>query len=97
VGVFNVALPHKLLYNTDTLTYRRFKMYNIDTLVDNTAKQSKAVLAHIPNEEIRLGFETLVDAQATWTKTVAAVATDITKTVAESATSFIPKQTVAKK
>lgn len=72
-------------------------MYNIDTLVDNAAKQTKAVLAHIPNEEIRSGFETLVDAQAAWTKTVAAVGTDMAKTVAESATSFIPKQTVAKK
>jgi hypothetical protein len=72
-------------------------MFTVDTLVDNAAKQTKAVFAHIPNEEIRTGFETLVDAQATWTKTVAAVGTDIAKTVAESATSFIPKQTVAKK
>jgi hypothetical protein len=72
-------------------------MYNVDTLVDNAAKQSKAVFSHIPNEEIRTGFETLVDAQATWTKTVVAATTDIAKTVAESATSFIPKQTVAKK
>ena len=72
-------------------------MYNVDTLVDNAAKQSKAVFAHIPNEDIRTGFETLVDAQATWTKTVVAATTDIAKTVAESATSFIPKQTVAKK
>jgi len=72
-------------------------MYNVETLVDNAAKQTKAVFSHIPNEEIRSGFETLVDAQATWTKTVVAVTTDITKTVAESATSFIPKQTVAKK
>jgi hypothetical protein len=72
-------------------------MYNVDTLVDNAAKQTKAVFSHIPNEEIRSGFETLVDAQATWTKTVVAATTDIAKTVAESATSFIPKQTVAKK
>jgi hypothetical protein len=72
-------------------------MYNIDTLVDNAAKQTKSVFSHIPNEEIRSGFETLVDAQATWTKTVVAAGTDIAKTVVESATSFIPKQTVAKK
>ncbi len=72
-------------------------MYNVDTLVDNAAKQTKSFLAHIPNQEIRIGFETLVDAQASWTKTVAAVGTDIAKTVVESATSFIPKQTVAKK
>lgn len=72
-------------------------MYNIDTLVDNAAKQTKSVFAHIPNEEIRSGFETLIDAQVTWTKTIAAVSTDIAKTVAESATNFIPKQTVAKK
>lgn len=72
-------------------------MYNIETLVDNTTKQTKTILSHIPNEEIRSGFETLIDAQATWTKTVIAAGTDIAKTVAESATSFIPKQTVAKK
>jgi len=72
-------------------------MYNVDTLVDNAAKQTKAILAHIPNEEIRTGFETLVEAQATWTKTFAAVGTDMAKTVVESATSYIPKQTVAKK
>lgn len=72
-------------------------MYNIDTLVDNAAKQTKLVFSHIPNEEIRSGFETLIDAQATWTKTVVAATTDIAKTVADSATSFIPKQTVAKK
>ena len=72
-------------------------MFTVDTLVDNAAKQTKAVFAHIPNEEIRRGFETIVDAQTTWTKTVVAVGTDMAKTVAESATSFIPKQTVAKK
>ena len=72
-------------------------MFTVDTLVDNATKQTKAVFAHIPNEEIRTGFETLVDAQAAWTKTVAAATTDIAKTVADSATSFIPKQTVAKK
>jgi hypothetical protein len=72
-------------------------MFTVDTLVDTATKQTKSVLAHIPNEEIRTGFEALVDAQATWTKTVVAATTDIAKTVAESTTSFIPKQTVAKK
>jgi hypothetical protein len=72
-------------------------MYNIDTLVDNAAKQTKSVFTYIPNEEIRTGFETLVDAQAAYTKAMVAVTTDIAKTVAESATSFVPKQTVAKK
>jgi hypothetical protein len=72
-------------------------MFTVDTLVDNAAKQTKAVFTHIPNEEIRTGFETLVDAQAAYTKAVVTATTDIVKTVAESATSFIPKQTVAKK
>lgn len=72
-------------------------MFTVDTLVDNAAKQTKTIFAHIPNEEIRSGFETLVDAQAAWTKTIAAVTTDMAKTVVESTTSFIPKQTVAKK
>ena len=72
-------------------------MFTVDTLVDNATKQTKTILSHIPNEEIRNGFETLIDAQATWTKTVLAAGTDIVKTVADSATSFIPKQTVAKK
>jgi hypothetical protein len=72
-------------------------MFTVDTLVDNASKQTKAIFTHIPNEEIRTGFETLVDAQAAYTKAVVAATTDIAKTVAESATSFIPKQTVAKK
>lgn len=72
-------------------------MYNINTLVDNAAKQTKAVFTHMPNEEIRAGFESLIDAQANWAKAAAAVGTDIAKTVTESATNFIPKQTVTKK
>lgn len=72
-------------------------MYNVDSFVDNAAKQTKSFFSYVPNEEIRSGFETLVDAQAAWTKTVFATSTDIAKTVAESATSFIPKQTVTKK
>lgn len=72
-------------------------MFTVDTLVDTAVKQTKSVFTYIPNEEIRSGFETLIDAQAAYTKTIVAATTDIAKTVAESAISFVPKQTVAKK
>ena len=72
-------------------------MFTVDTLVDTVVKQTKSVFTYIPNEEIRTGFETLIDAQAAYTKALVATTTDIVKTVAESATSFVPKQTVAKK
>ena len=45
-------------------------MFTVDTLVDTAVKNTKSVLAYVPNEEVRTGFETIVDAHADFTKTV---------------------------
>jgi hypothetical protein len=72
-------------------------MFTIDTLVDQAARTTKQTFAHIPNQEIRTGFESLLDAQVQYTKAVFATGTELVKTVVDSATSYMPKQTVAKK
>jgi hypothetical protein len=72
-------------------------MYNVDTLVDNAAKQTKAVLIHVPNEDVRSSLETLIDANTTFAKTVYNTSFELVKTVADSAISFFPKQPVTKK
>jgi len=72
-------------------------MFTVDTVVDNAVKTTKSVLIHVPNEDVRASLETLVDANATFTKTVYNTSFDLAKTVAESATAFFPKQPVAKK
>lgn len=72
-------------------------MYTVDTLVDNVAKTTKSTFTYIPNEDIRNGFETLVDANATFAKTLYNTTFEIAKTVADSAIAAFPKQPVAKK
>jgi hypothetical protein len=72
-------------------------MFTIDTLVDNATKTTKATIAHIPNEDIRNGFETMVDAHATFAKTMYNTGFELAKSVADSLITFAPKQTVAKK
>lgn len=68
-------------------------MFTIDTLVDTTAKTTKQAFAYIPNEDVRASFETLVDAQAAFTKTVANTTTDLARVFADQ----VLAQTVAKK
>jgi hypothetical protein len=72
-------------------------MFTVDTLVDNATKSTKATLAYIPNEDIRNGLETIVEANATFAKTVYNTGFEIAKTVADSAIAAFPKQPVAKK
>jgi hypothetical protein len=55
------------------------------------------VLIHVPNEDVRTGLETLVDANAAFTKTVYNTSFELAKTVADSAIAFFPKQPVSKK
>lgn len=54
-------------------------MFTIDTLVDTGVKNTKAVFAYIPNEDVRTGFEAIVDAQASFTKTVYNTTVDLAK------------------
>lgn len=65
-------------------------MFTIDTLVDHTAKTSKSVLANLPNDQVRINLETLVDAQAAYTKTVFAATTDLAKMVTDQFAAFAP-------
>ena len=73
-------------------------MFTIDTLVDQNVTAAKQAFAYIPNQEVRNGFESLVDAQASYAKTVFAVATDLGKSAFDAAIAAFPKQpSVAKK
>ena len=73
------------------------QMFTVDTVVDNAVKTTKAALIHVPNEDVRSGLETLVEANAAFTKTVYNTSFELAKTVADSAIAFFPKQPVSKK
>ena len=70
-------------------------MFTVDTVVDNAVKTTKAALIHVPNEDVRSSLETLVDANATFTKTVYNTGFELAKSVADSAIAFFPKQQTA--
>lgn len=73
-------------------------MFTIDTLVDHNVATAKQAFAYIPNQEVRNGFESLVDAQADYTKAVFGVATDLSKTMYDTVLATVQKQAaVAKK
>ncbi len=73
-------------------------MFTLDTLINHNAATTKQAFAYIPNQEVRTGFESLVDAQAEYAKTVFAVASDLGKNCYDAAIAAFPKQaTVAKK
>lgn len=72
-------------------------MFTVDTVVDNAVKTTKAALVHIPNEDVRSSLETLIEANAVFTKTVYNTSFELVKSVADSAIAFFPKQPVAKK
>ena len=71
-------------------------MFTIDTVVDHNVKTAKQAFAFLPNEEVRVGLETLVDAQAAYTKTVYATATDLVKLATDQFAAFNPTK-VSKK
>jgi hypothetical protein len=63
-------------------------MFTVDTVVDTTVKNTKTVLAYVPNEEVRSSFETIVDAQANFTKTVYNTSLELAKQAMESMTQY---------
>jgi hypothetical protein len=67
---------------------KEMTMFTVDTVVDHATKNTKTVLGYIPNEDVRASLEVLVDAQATYTKTVMNTATDLAKLTAENVTKF---------
>lgn len=72
-------------------------MFTVDTIIDNAVKTTKSTLVHIPNEDIRTGVEALIEANATFTKTVYNTSFGLAKSIADSAMASLPKQPVAKK
>lgn len=66
-------------------------MFTIDTFVDHNAKTTKQLFSTIPNEQIRTGAESLVDAQAAYTKAVFAVSSEMGKAFADAVISTFPK------
>jgi hypothetical protein len=67
-------------------------MLSIDTIVDHSTTTTKQALAFIPNQEVRNGFESLVDAQANFTKAVFTTTTDLGKIMYDSIIATFPKQ-----
>jgi hypothetical protein len=72
-------------------------MFTIDTLVDNAAKNTKQTLTHIPNDDVRNGLESIVDAQAAFTKTVWSTTADLLKTAQENVVAYYTTKPVASK
>ena len=63
-------------------------MFTVDTMVDTAVKNTKTVLAYVPNEEVRAGFESIVEAQADFTKTVYNTSLDLAKQTMETLSQF---------
>jgi hypothetical protein len=72
-------------------------MFTIDTLVDNAAKQTKQVFTYIPNDDVRTGLESIIDAQAAYTKTIWSTTADLAKTAQENVVAYYTTKSVAKK
>jgi len=72
-------------------------MFTVDTLVDNAAKQTKQTFTHIPNDDVRTSLESIVDAQATYTKAVWTTTADLLKTAQENVVAYYTTKPVAKK
>ena len=71
-------------------------MFTVDTLVDTAVKNTKSVLAYVPNEEVRTGFETIVDAHADFTKTVYNTGLELAKQSFESMNQYTAVKTAKK-
>jgi len=63
-------------------------MFTVDTVVDTAVKNTKTVLAYVPNEDVRTSFETIVDAQADFAKTMYNTGLDLAKQTMENLTQF---------
>ena len=72
-------------------------MFTVDTLVDNAAKQTKQTFTHIPNDDLRTSLETIVDAQAAYTKTIWSTTADLVKTAQENVVAYYTTKPVVKK
>ena len=95
-SIYNVATQQ---INTCMINHiiKEMTMFTVDTVVDQATKNTKTVLGYIPNEDVRASLEVLVDAQATYTKTVMNTATDLAKLTAENVTKFAAEAQKVKK
>jgi hypothetical protein len=78
------------------LNLKENHMFTIDNVVDHTTKTAKQIFAHLPNDEVRTGLETLVEAQAAYTKTVFATTTDLVKLATDQFAAFNPAKAAKK-
>jgi hypothetical protein len=94
--LYNVATQQ---INTCMINHiiKEISMFTVDTVVDQATKNTKTVLGYIPNEDVRASLELLLDAQATYTKTVMNTATDLAKLTAENVTKFAAEAQKVKK
>lgn len=67
-------------------------MLSIDTIVDHSTNTAKQAFAFIPNQDVKNGVESLIDAHANFTKAVFTTSTDIAKIVYDSILASVPKQ-----
>ena len=72
-------------------------MFTIDSVVDTATKNSKMFIGYIPNDVVRSNFETLVDAQAAYTKTVWNTGTEMARHIADNVVKYTTDATKAKK
>ena len=66
-------------------------MFTIDTVVDTAVKTAKQSLSYLPNDSFKKEVESLVDAQAAYTKTVYNTTMDLTKFAVENFGKFDAK------
>ena len=71
-------------------------MLTIDTVVDQNVRNTKLVLAYVPNETLRKSFETMLDAQAEFTKTMFSTGVELVKVAADQIGKVNPLTSVKK-
>ena len=72
-------------------------MLSINTLVDHGATTAKQAFSFIPNQEVKNGVESLIDAHANFTKAVFTTSTDLGRVMYDSVLASLPKQTPVSK
>ena len=66
-------------------------MFTIDAVVDQSVKSVKQGLSYVQDKNVKKEFESLVDAQAAYTKTVYNTGLELTKMVTENFGKFDAK------
>jgi hypothetical protein len=67
------------------------KMFTIDTVVDQAVKTAKQGLSYVQDKNVKAEFEALVDAQASYTKTVYNTNLELAKVFTENFGKFDAK------